>query len=73
MKTKIELNGFKAEMKADLKKIEILLNLCNNKTLAMELYIGGIHKYSVERNKNVICMLKKERKTLRRKLKRFKS
>lgn len=59
---------FTEEMKNDLEKIEKLLILCKNKSLAIELIIGGVHTYAIERNRNVICMLKKERKTLKRKL-----
>jgi hypothetical protein len=69
MITKIELNAFRAEIKADLIKINRMIAVCrSNKTLAIELTIGGVYTYYVERNKNVICMLKKERKTLKRKI-----
>jgi len=66
------MSNFKEELKSDLRRIKEMLKLCeSNSALAIELTVGGVYNYTIERNKNVICMLKKERKTLKRKLRRI--
>jgi hypothetical protein len=46
---------FTEEMKNDLEKIEKLLILCKNKSLAIEMNFGGIYYYAVEQLIDSLC------------------